>query len=120
MRQDFEGSPFLVWSGYDNSILSSPSPFGFDHGLRVNGCFKRMMREVKVWTSLTHSNVVAFYGWILECPEGGNVISAKLVSHWCEGGTVLGYLKRNPHGDRRRLGSSNPMNSMLYPHILFR
>ena len=66
-----------------------------------------MIREVMVWANLTHPNVVAFHGWILEDCQEQDVIRAKLISSWCEGGTVVQHLMRNPLADRRRLGSSN-------------
>ncbi|KAF8337106.1 kinase-like domain-containing protein [Cantharellus anzutake] len=62
-----------------------------------------MMREVKVWTALQHSNVVTFHGWAVECSTETDETCAKLVSTWCEGGNVTEYLKHTPNADRRRL-----------------
>ncbi|KAF8343805.1 uncharacterized protein EI90DRAFT_5847 [Cantharellus anzutake] len=67
---------------------------------------RRMMREVKVWSTLRHSNVVTFHGWTVGCSPETDVTCAKLISAWCEGGNVGEYLRKTPNADRRRLGSS--------------
>ncbi|KAF8325581.1 kinase-like domain-containing protein [Cantharellus anzutake] len=61
-----------------------------------------MLREVKIWASLRHPNVVTFHGWILEFFQE-DTTCAKLISAWCERGNVSEYLKRTPDADRRRL-----------------
>ncbi|KAF8333055.1 kinase-like domain-containing protein [Cantharellus anzutake] len=64
---------------------------------------RRMLREVKVWAALRHPNIVAFHGWILEFSDEDYTTCAKLISAWCEGGTVLEYTGQAPNADRRRL-----------------
>ncbi|KAF8333056.1 kinase-like domain-containing protein [Cantharellus anzutake] len=78
---------------------------------------KRMLREVKVWVTLKHPNVVAFHGWTLECSEDDNTICAKLISAWCEKGNVLEYLECTPAADRRQL-VVNMSEGLSYLHSM--
>ena len=62
---------------------------------------QRLQREVRVWDSLFHPNVVMFFGWTVKCIKDN--VSIGLVSEWCENGDVRRYLHNHPNADRRHL-----------------
>ncbi|KAF8332065.1 kinase-like domain-containing protein [Cantharellus anzutake] len=51
---------------------------------------RRFSREISVWLSLAHENVVKFHGWTL---TGEGPICASLISAWSEGGNLKLHLK---------------------------
>ncbi|KAF8317506.1 kinase-like domain-containing protein [Cantharellus anzutake] len=62
--------------------------------------FEHLIREMRVWCQLTHPHIVQLYGWISYIKED---FRPSLVSNWCDGGNVRGFLERHPNADRRAL-----------------
>ncbi|KZS96551.1 kinase-like protein, partial [Sistotremastrum niveocremeum HHB9708] len=56
-----------------------------------------LKREMRVWSSLTHRNVLPFLG-ICYLPNVSATFS--LVSRWMENGTAIAYVKKDPYVDK--------------------
>ncbi|KAF8312183.1 kinase-like domain-containing protein [Cantharellus anzutake] len=76
---------------------------------------KRLVRELMIWRTLHHPNVVELHGWILELDEADK-LTASFISTWCEGGDVKRYLQRNPDADRCRIICS-AAEGVAYLHL---
>ncbi|KAG8915009.1 hypothetical protein FRC00_008778 [Tulasnella sp. 408] len=59
--------------------------------------WKRLAREIYVWTALDHPNVLELLGFAIE--DG----KPCLISPWCDNGTLQEYLQKFPDANRRRL-----------------
>ena len=91
---------------------------------------QKLKREVTVWRSARHTNVVALLGWTSEVvsedgssvssSEGADKIRVSLVSTWCDGGNIKDYLRRNPMADRRALVRCIPSTVRNMPLFLIR
>ncbi|KAG6901143.1 hypothetical protein C0995_016509 [Termitomyces sp. Mi166 len=53
--------------------------------------------EVQIWSSLSHPNILPFYGACLESTK------PFIVSQFCSAGNALKYIRRNPHINRVQL-----------------
>ncbi|KZT34021.1 kinase-like protein [Sistotremastrum suecicum HHB10207 ss-3] len=58
---------------------------------------KRLEREMRVWSNLSHRNIIPFLGF---CYFPNSSHNFSLVSPWMENGTAIAYVKNNPHIDR--------------------
>ncbi|KAG9041114.1 hypothetical protein FS837_012725 [Tulasnella sp. UAMH 9824] len=58
---------------------------------------RRLARELYVWATLDHPNVLELLGFAFE--DGGPC----LISPWCDNGTLQEYLQKFPEANRRRL-----------------
>jgi len=67
----------------------------------VRKVVKHLKREMKVWKSLKHPNIVKSVGFAIE--HNSYRTNAALVSEWCEHGDVVQYLEQNPSVDRGML-----------------
>lgn len=52
-------------------------------------------KEMHVWSTLSHPNIVKFVGYLIE----GEDRFPSPVSLWAEGGTIIEYIERNPTCD---------------------
>ncbi|KAF8326408.1 kinase-like domain-containing protein [Cantharellus anzutake] len=78
---------------------------------------KRLVRELMIWRTLHHPNVVELHGWILELDEADK-LTASFISTWCEGGDVKRYLQRNPDADRCRISQiCSAAEGVAYLHL---
>ncbi|KAG8938039.1 hypothetical protein FRC00_000780 [Tulasnella sp. 408] len=59
--------------------------------------WKRLAREIYIWTALDHPNILEFLGFTFE--DG----KPCLISPWCENGTLQEYLQKFPGANRQRL-----------------
>jgi len=69
---------------------------------------KYLIREVRVWRTLHHPNVLPFFGF-LTTPE------LCLVSPWYQHGNIIKYLQEHPNADRLRL-VYDVLKGMTYLH----
>ena len=51
------------------------------------------MKEIRIWSRLTHKNILPFLGFILE----GEYPS--LISEWMDNGTASDYVREHPEDD---------------------
>ncbi|KAF8343112.1 kinase-like domain-containing protein [Cantharellus anzutake] len=59
---------------------------------------RHLTREVKIWKSLCHPNIIELIGYAIEGERCD--VKAVLVSKWCSNGDVVNYLQRHPESDR--------------------
>ncbi|KAF8339779.1 kinase-like domain-containing protein [Cantharellus anzutake] len=65
---------------------------------QIEKTMKHLTREMKIWKSLDHGNIVEFIGFAIERRDG--VPEAALVSEWCSNGNLVQYLQCKPSCSR--------------------
>ncbi|KAF8603911.1 kinase-like protein [Ceratobasidium sp. AG-I] len=62
----------------------------------------RISREVASWCSVSHKNIIPFYGlcWL---PGSSNIILPSMVYPYCPAGTCAAYIKNNPTADKMNI-----------------
>ncbi|KAG8746041.1 hypothetical protein FRC10_006380 [Ceratobasidium sp. 414] len=73
---------------------------------------KELIREVRLWSKLSHPNVLEFYGLY---DAGG--MSIYMISKWMSHGSVPDYLQKNPDANRRSI-VSGALHGLCYLHDL--
>ncbi|KAL5520908.1 hypothetical protein ACEPAF_2911 [Sanghuangporus sanghuang] len=64
---------------------------------------KRLIREIRAWSSLHHRNVLPLYGFTYGFSPGAGSQLASLVSPWMPNGTARKYLERRSVSERIRV-----------------
>ncbi|KAG8924321.1 hypothetical protein FRC02_010503 [Tulasnella sp. 418] len=72
---------------------------------------KRLMREMRVWSQLQHSNIVPFLGYAFS----GNFPC--MIAPWYENGSIPDYISKNPNANRTQM-VLEAMNGLVYLHSL--
>ena len=78
-------------------------------------CTQRLDREVKVWNTLKHPNVLEFLGVVHNMGE-----SIALVSPYCAKGNIARYLEEYPQSNRLHLVTSVPQSFLSHINLLVR
>ncbi|KAG9124712.1 hypothetical protein FRC07_010535 [Ceratobasidium sp. 392] len=73
---------------------------------------KELIREVRLWSKLSHPNVLEFYGLY---DAGG--MSIYMISKWMSNGSAPDYLQKNPDANRRNI-VSDALHGLCYLHGL--
>ncbi|KAG9104524.1 hypothetical protein FRC06_001610 [Ceratobasidium sp. 370] len=73
---------------------------------------KELIREVRLWSKLSHPNVLEFYGLY---DAGG--MSVYMISKWMSHGNAPDYLQKNPDANRRSI-VSDALHGLCYLHNL--
>lgn len=61
-------------------------------------CGQRLRRELKVWRSVRHDNIVPLWGTVEDFPTaqpGTGLMSTGMVSPWMDNGNLTDYLEKN-------------------------
>ncbi|KZS96512.1 kinase-like protein [Sistotremastrum niveocremeum HHB9708] len=71
-------------------------------GRRANSSSQKIAREMKVWSKVTHENVLAFLGFCFfpNISHTGSSAQLSLVSPWMKNGTAVQFARANPTVDR--------------------
>lgn len=73
---------------------------------------KELMREVRLWSELSHPNILEFYGLY---DAGG--MSIYMISKWMSNGNAPDYLQKSPDANRRDI-VSDALKGLCYLHGL--
>ncbi|KAF8335472.1 kinase-like domain-containing protein [Cantharellus anzutake] len=80
----------------------------------LGSLFFQHLREMKVWRTLRHPNIVGSIGYAIENRVYG--VTAALVSQWCANGSVAKYLQRNTTANREMLVIFDVARGLLHLH----
>ncbi|KAJ1306011.1 hypothetical protein OPQ81_010726 [Rhizoctonia solani] len=82
------------------------------HDSELEPVRKELMREVRLWSELSHPNILEFYGLY---DAGG--MSVFMISKWMSNGNAPDYLLKYPDANRRDI-VSDALNGLCYLHGL--
>ncbi|KIL59847.1 hypothetical protein M378DRAFT_969685 [Amanita muscaria Koide BX008] len=92
------------WKGFNKNLIRTPKALPkvvvklvrlppFRDEVHKNKRFKRMKRELLLWSKLNHPHILPLIG--IACIEGDANLPA-LISPWMENGNIMEYLQQNP------------------------
>ena len=55
---------------------------------------QKMAREIRIWSSLRHPNILPLLGFVMDYE-----VYPALVTEWMENGTAMDYLRKHPDLD---------------------
>ncbi|KAH7334705.1 kinase-like domain-containing protein [Rhizoctonia solani] len=82
------------------------------HDSELEPVRKELMREVQLWSRLSHPNILDFYGLY---DTGG--MSIFMISRWMPNGNAPDYLLKYPGANRREI-VSDALKGLCYLHGL--
>lgn len=69
-----------------------------------------MLKELRVWSKVQHSNVLPLKGYKAEVITGAPCPSLSFVTEWIEEGSMMQYIRRRAEVDNLSLVTMTPLS----------